>query len=80
MSKEILKLMIHYMKYVGDIQNMSGILKKKFVLTKLRDELDLPEILEDLLINLIDILIDVENGKLVFNPKVKTSLFNCCVR
>jgi hypothetical protein len=67
------------MKYVGDVK-MSGQLKKKFVLNKLRDELDLPEILEEFIINIIDTLIQVENGKLVFNKKVQASLFNCCTR
>jgi len=51
--------------------------KKKWVLNKMKEIITLDNYFEDLIIAFIDIIIDVENGKLVINKKVKTSIFNC---
>ena len=51
--------------------------KKKWVLNKMKEIITLDNYFEDLIIAFIDIIIDVENGKLLINKKVKTSIFNC---
>jgi len=65
------------MKKAGQNKDLSGKDKKAFVLDELRKALELPEDIEDLIISLIDILIDVENGKLVINAKVKDGCMGC---
>lgn len=78
MSKEILEILVRYMKYVGNMSDMSGESKKKYVLKKMRDELDLEPVLEDLIIHIIDLIIQVENGKLTINKKISKPLISCC--
>lgn len=51
--------------------------KKKWVLSKMKEIITLDNHIEDLIIAFIDIIIDVENDKIVINKKVKTSIFNC---
>ena len=77
----ILPKLITIMQHVGRFHTLNGKEKKQMVISLLLDEIDLPEILEDLIADLIDILIAVENKKLVINPKVikaTKSLFTCC--
>jgi predicted NACHT family NTPase len=72
-----LTLLIDLMKKAGNNKDLSGKDKKQFVLDEIRKQLELPEDIEDLIISLIDILIDVENGKLVINAKVKDGCMGC---
>lgn len=76
MTDIMLDLLVQTMKDVS-VMKIKGSQKKRLVIELLMDELDMPEIVEDLLENLIDILIQTENGKIVFNKKIKTSLLNC---
>ena len=78
MSSVILDLLVKTMKDVS-VMNISGFKKKTLVLELLFDELDMSPIIEELLENVIDLLIDVENGKLVFNKKIKKSFLYCCL-
>ena len=78
----IIDVVSHLMKLVGVYKNVSGIDKKELVtglLKRLINETNsgkFDKITDDILLTIvpvvIDKLIDVENGKLVFNPKVKT--------
>lgn len=70
--KTILNVLIENMKRYGKF-NLTGEQKKKLLLDTLKYELDLEPIVENLIIELVDILIDVENKKIVFNPKIKKS-------
>ena len=72
-----LTVLIQLMKKAGQNKDLSGKDKKQFVLDEIRKQLELPEDIEDLIINLIDILIEVQNGKLVINPKVKDGCMGC---
>jgi len=72
-----LTVLINLMQKAGQNKDLSGKDKKQFVLDQIRKQLELPNDIEDLIISLIDILIEVENGKLVINPKVKKSCLGC---
>lgn len=72
-----LTLLIDLMKKAGHNKELSGKDKKAFVLDEIRKQLELPNDIEDLIISLIDILIEVENGKLVINEKVKDGCSGC---
>jgi len=72
-----LTVLIQLMKKAGQNKDLSGKDKKQFVLDEIRKQLELPEDIEDLIINLIDILIEVENHQLIINPKVKKSCLGC---
>ena len=60
-----------------ELPNAKGRDKKKWVLDQLKELITLDNEVEDLIIYLIDILIDVENGKLIINPKVKNGCLGC---
>lgn len=79
MSKEILKELISLMIEASLMVNMSGEDKKKYVLEELKKHITLNNEIEDFIINTIDILIDVDKGKIIFNKKVRKifSCFNC---
>lgn len=80
MAEVILNSLIDHMMSIGQL-NISGDRKKNLVLLLIQEELDLPDILEDLIINLIDVLIKVEQNKLKFNKTfVKKKLLFCCNR
>jgi altronate dehydratase len=51
--------------------------KKVWVLKQLADIITLDNSIESLIIAFVDIIIDVENGKLVINKQVKNNSFNC---
>jgi len=51
--------------------------KKKWVINKMKEIITLDNYIEDLIISLIDVLIQVENGELVINPKVKDGCIDC---
>lgn len=72
-----LTVLIDLMKKAGHNKELSGKDKKQFVLDEIRKQLELPEDIEELIISLIDILIQVENGQLVINEKVKDGCIGC---
>jgi hypothetical protein len=74
-ENKILTIVVNLMMLVGEAKSMSGKDKKKFVLDKLRELIEIDGIVEDLIIEIIDLLIQVENGELVFNKKITSS---CC--
>lgn len=80
----VLETLITTMKHIGRLKDIKGENKKKLVLSIIKEQLDLPEHLENFIMSLIDVLIQVEKGKLVFNEKIKStlksSLFKCCSR
>jgi hypothetical protein len=77
MTNLLIECLVDLMKTAGRIKEMNGNQKKIYVLDRLRFQMALDGPIEDLIIGVIDILIDVEKGKLVLNQKVKDSFF-CC--
>ena len=75
---QILNLLVKSMIDVGKMQ-ISGETKKRLVLDIIFEELEINSVVEELLEHFIDILIKVENGKLVFNHKIKQSFLTCCI-
>lgn len=81
MDSKILEMLVDTMQYFGSIQNLSGPQKKVFVLKSLDLKINLPDETKETLMNLIDILIQVENHKIIINPKIEKltkSLFSSC--
>jgi len=76
MTNSILKLLVKTMTEVGQT-DLSGKRKKDLVLKIIFDEMDLDEDLEDFLMHIIDLLINVENNKIIFNKKIKKSILSC---
>ena len=77
--KKILNIVIDLMIEAHKKDNLNtGEQKKKFVLDAVRSLLDYPEQVEDLIIDFIDIIIDVEKGKITINKDIKT-FFNCFI-
>jgi hypothetical protein len=72
-----LTVLIDLMKKAGNNKELSGKDRKAFVLDEIRKQLELPNDIEDLIISLIDILIEVQNGQIVINPKVKEGCIGC---
>jgi len=60
-----------------ELPRASGKKKKEWVLIKLREIITLDNKIEDLIIAVIDTLISVEKGQLVFNPKIKNNCLGC---
>lgn len=60
-----------------ELPKASGQKKKEWVLIKLRDIITLDNKIEDLIIAVIDTLISVEKGQLIFNPKIKNNCLGC---
>lgn len=77
MSKIILDTLINLMQTAATMTEMDGVSKKRFVLTQLRNKLQLQDEVEDLIIDLIDLLIKVDRHELRINPNVRR-LFSCC--
>ena len=78
-DNSVLTVLIENMKRFGKF-NLTGKQKKKLLMETLRYELELPDELETLIVELVDILIKVEKNEIVFNPKIKkaVSLLKCC--
>lgn len=70
-AKVFMNSLLTLMKSVGKSEELKGEQKKQFVIKAMRDTLHLPDFLEDILAILIDTLIEVENGDLVINQKIK---------
>lgn len=81
-SKVILDEVVRIMKEIGELNGLTGKQKKKLVLQMIEYELELPDLVETMIIHLIDLLIDVEQKKIIFNPNavvVAKSLFGSCI-
>lgn len=76
---QIFEITMDLMKKAGRLSEMKGQQKKEFVLNEIAQIIPLNNELEDAILFLIDKLIDVQNGNLVFNPKpIKQKIFNIC--
>jgi hypothetical protein len=65
------------MREASELTNLSGKEKKEYVIKKLKDTILLDNEIEELLLDIIDTLVDVEKGRLVLNPVVKTTCTGC---
>ena len=65
------------MKRAGKIKRLDGEGKKKFVLQEMKRLITYDNYIEDILIHVINLLIDVENGKLTINKDVKDNATKC---
>lgn len=78
--KDILSKVIDLMIVATQNKNLtSGEQKKKYVLDAVRSFLEMPEDIEDLIIEFIDIIIKVDKGKLTINQTIKKN-FLCCFK
>jgi len=73
---------IRFMSIAEDMHSngelLSGKEKKDYVMRELRKALNWDDsVIDEIILLVIDTLIEVDNGKLKFNHKVKKSLF-CC--
>jgi len=71
--------MIQLMQLAGRM-SLSPRMKKKYVMDKLAHEIKLDNEVEKIILAVIDLLIQVENGELVLNAHVKQiskSIFSC---
>jgi hypothetical protein len=81
MSEDLLKKLISLMIEASNMKGMRGMDKKAFVMNKLEEHMKLDNALEDFILHIIDLLIDVDKGKLTFNKRaVKRvrNIFMCC--
>jgi hypothetical protein len=80
--KDLFIELINLMRRASKIKELSGKEKKKFVLNELRRIIPYDNAVEELLIDIVDLLIQVENGDIVINKKVKKSCMSmfrgCC--
>ncbi len=80
--KDLFIELINLMRRASKMKRLSGIEKKNFVLTELRRIIPYDNVVEELLIDIVDLLIQVENGKIVINKKMKKSCMSifkgCC--
>lgn len=65
-----------YMIAAGEMNKLNGYEKKKFVMDSLKQEITLDNEIEDIILNIIDLIIDIDKGKLIINKKV-TKIFSC---
>lgn len=75
--KKIFAKLFEAMIYAGSLKSMGGEHKKRLVINKMKELIDVDPELEDLFIFLIDKIIKIDRGELKINPKVK-KLF-CCI-
>ena len=75
--KYVFSIIVDLMSEVGNMRKLTGKQKKDYVLEKLKEHITLDNSVEDLIIYLVDTLISVEKGNIVFNPKIKKYLL-CC--
>ena len=77
-KKFLISELMKFMSIIGNHKNMSGKEKKDWVLLKLREEMDFPDFIEDLIIATIDYIVLVDKGQIKINPKIKKNFFKCC--
>lgn len=77
-----LSVLVDLMKQAGDRKNTTGKQKKEWVINKMKEVLNLPDVVEELIAELIDLLIDVDKHRIVINPAVKKQFVSlgklCC--
>lgn len=78
---KVLNTVIEIMKKANELKELqTGYQKKKYVMETVRNILNLPDEVEDIIIEFIDIVIDVEKGKIKINEKVKRLfIFPCFI-
>jgi len=78
---KVLNTVIEIMKKANELEQLkTGYEKKKYVMETVRNILNLPDEVEDIIIEFIDIVIDVEKGKIKINEKVKRLfIFPCFI-
>ena len=76
--KSVIDVLLSEMLRAGKFKHLKGEQKKELVLLSLEGKFELDEDLERLLMYIIDILIKVENGELVFNQKISETFNFCC--
>jgi hypothetical protein len=59
------------MKRAGKIKSLDGAGKKRFVIQEMKRIITLDNYVEDILLFVIDLLIQVENGELVINKDIQ---------
>jgi hypothetical protein len=69
--KDLFIELINLMRRASKMKRLSGRQKKDFVLIELRRIIPYDNVVEELLIDIVDLLIQVENGKIVINKKMK---------
>ncbi len=75
--KQIFIEMIALMKRASKMKRLSGQEKKHFVMTELARIIPYDNAFEEILLDVINLLIDVENGKLTINKDVKDNSVKC---
>jgi len=77
-----LSVLVDLMRQAGENKNTTGKQKKEWVIKKMKEVLNLPDVVEELIAELIDLLVDVDGHKIVINPAVKKHFINikglCC--
>ncbi len=69
--------MIALMKRASKMKRLSGEEKKHFVMTELARIIPYDNAFEEILLDVIDLLIEVENGKLTINKDVQDKATKC---
>lgn len=75
--KQIFIEMIALMKRASKMKRLSGQEKKHFVMTELARIIPYDNAFEQILLDVIDLLIEVENGKLAINKDVEDKATKC---
>lgn len=84
--RSLTKAATDFMGIVGQIENLSGAEKKQLVIDVLIRKAEGNELLKSIILDIvpdiIDYLIDVENGDMVFNQRIKNKLrcFVCFIK
>lgn len=76
--KKILTTVFELILKAEKINELDGNGKKKFVLDSIRDILDFSDEIEDIIIEFIDIIIEVDKGKIKINDNVKSFILSPC--
>ena len=69
--------LIFLMKRASKIKRLDGAGKKRFVIQEMKRIITLDNYVEEILLIVIDLLIQVENGELVINKDVKDNAIKC---
>ena len=76
--KKILTTVVELMLQAQTIDELDGEAKKIFVMKAVREILEYPDNIEDIIIEFIDIIIEVDKGKIKINDNVKKSILSPC--
>lgn len=74
-SKQILPMLVKFMKIAGQYTDKTGEQKKRFVIDSITQKIN-DDAVAEIIGDVIDYLVDVEKGRLRINPAVKR--FMCC--